>query len=97
MSIASAAHAFARSGQIDEARQRLTQLEQESAVRYVEPYALALIHAALGDDEAALRLLEQGYRDNSFWLGMLARTDTRLASLRGDARFRDLLHRLGVA
>jgi serine/threonine protein kinase/tetratricopeptide (TPR) repeat protein len=97
MSIASAAHAFARSGQIDEARQRLAQLEQESATRYVEPYALALIHAALGDDEAALRLLEQGYRDNSFWLGMLARSDTRLASLRGNARFQDLLHRLGVA
>lgn len=97
MSVAAAAHAYASSGQIDEARQRLAQLEQESAARYVEPYALALIHTALGDHEAALRFLEQGYRDNSFWLGMLVRTDTRLASLHRDARFQDLLHRLGVA
>jgi len=97
MSIAAAAHAYASSGRIDEARQRLAQLEQESAARYVEPYALALIHAALGDTEAALRFLEQGYRDNSFWLGMLVRTDTRLASLRGDARVQSLMHRLGVA
>lgn len=97
MSIAAAAHAYASSGRIDEARQRLAQLEQESAARYVEPYALALIHIALGDSEAALRFLEQGYRDNSFWLGMLVRTDTRLASLHRDARFQDLLRRLGVA
>jgi serine/threonine protein kinase/tetratricopeptide (TPR) repeat protein len=97
LSIAGAAHAYAKAGRIDEARRRLTQLEQESAARYVEPYAIALIHAALDDDEAALRFLEQGYRDNSFWLGMWVRTDTRLAKIRRNARFQDLLSRLGVA
>jgi eukaryotic-like serine/threonine-protein kinase len=97
MSVASAAHAYASCGRIDEARQRLAQLEQESAARYVEPYALGLIHTALGDHEAAFRCLERGYRDNSFWLSVLVRTDTRLASLHRDARFQDLLHRLGVA
>ena len=95
--IAAAAHAYAKAGRIDEARRRLSQLEQESATRYVEPYAIALIHAALGADEAALAFLEQGYRDNSFWLGMWVRTDTRLAHLRTNARFQDLLRRLGVA
>ena len=96
-SIAAAAHAYAKAGRTDEARRRLTQLEQESAARYVEPYAIALIHAALDDNEAALRFLEQGYRDNSFWLGMWVRTDSRLAALHRDARFQDLLRRLGVA
>jgi serine/threonine-protein kinase len=97
MSIAAAAHACAKAGRIDDARQRLAQLEQESVARYVEPYAVALIHAALGDTEAALRFMEQGYRDHSFWLGVWVRTDARLAALHGDARFQDLLRRLGVA
>jgi len=65
--------------------------------RYVEPYAVALIHAVLGDTEAALRFLEQGYRDHSFWLGVWVRTDARLAVLHGDGRFRDLVHRLHQA
>jgi eukaryotic-like serine/threonine-protein kinase len=97
MSIAAVAHACAKAGRIDEARQRLSQLEQESAARYVEPYAVALIHAVLGDTEAALRFLEQGYRDHSFWLGVWVRTDSRLAVLHGDARFQDLVHRLHPA
>jgi TolB-like protein/lipoprotein NlpI len=96
MSVAAAAHAYAMSGRIEEARRRLAELQQAAAERYVEPYAIALIFAALGDPEQALQWLEQAYRDHSFWFAISAKVDPRMDVLRRDARFQDLLRRLGL-
>jgi len=45
----SLAYACATAGRRDETQQLLRQLEERSQQRYVEPYAMALIHAALGE------------------------------------------------
>jgi hypothetical protein len=62
----------------------------------VDPYHLAVVHAGLGDRDLAFRCLEGAYRYHSLWLAGWARCDPRLDPLRGDARFADLLRRLGV-
>ncbi len=94
--VGAAAHAYAMSGRVEEARRRLVELQEARAGRYVEPYGIALVSAALGDREDALRWLEQAYQDHSFWLAFWAKVDPRLDVLRDDARFQDLLRRLGV-
>ncbi len=48
-SIAVLGQAYARNGQVDEARKVLVRLNEEAKSRYVPPYGLALIHLALGD------------------------------------------------
>ena len=82
-------------GQKEEARRRLAALQHARAERYVQPYGIALIYAALGDLEEALRWLEQAYRDHSGWLSLWVNVDPRLDMMRGDAGFPDLLRRLG--
>jgi adenylate cyclase len=94
--VGAAAHAYAVSGQVEEARRRLVELEQARAGRYVEAYAIALVCAGLGDREDALRWLEQAYQEHSFWLAFWAKVDPRLDVLRDDGRFQDLLRRLGL-
>ena len=91
-----AAHAYAVSGQVEEARRRLAELQQARFARYVEPYGIALVCAGLGDREDALRWLEQAYQEHSFWLAFWAKVDPRLDVLRDDIRFQDLLRRLGL-
>ena len=93
--VGAAAHAYATSGQLEEARRRLVEL-QARAGRYVEPYGMALICAALGDLEDALRWLEQAYQDHSVWLALWVKVDPRLDVMREDAGFQDLLRRLGL-
>jgi serine/threonine protein kinase/tetratricopeptide (TPR) repeat protein len=91
-----AGHAYAMAGRLEEARRRLTELTHARVERYLEPYGIALVAAALGDRDAALRWLEQGYQEHSFWLAMWSKVDPRLDPLRDDPRFQDLLRRLGL-
>ena len=93
---AAAAHAYAMSGQIEEARRRLAELQSVSGRRYVQPYAIALVCAGLGDTDDALRWLEQAHRAHAGWWPLWAKGDPRLDVLRDDTRFQDLLRRLGV-
>jgi tetratricopeptide (TPR) repeat protein len=96
IAVAAAAHAYAMAGRTDEARRRLADLQEERAGRYVQHYGLALICAALGETEEALGWLEEAYRHHSFWLAFWSSVDPRLDVLRDDARFQDLLRRLGL-
>ncbi len=96
ISAASAAHAYAMSGRMEEARRRLAELQSAPGGRYVQPYGIALVYASLGDTEEALRWLEQAHREHAGWWDLWAKGDPRLDVLRDDARFQDLLRRLGV-
>jgi Flp pilus assembly protein TadD len=49
---------FANLGRIDEAREALKMLQTLSSVRFVPPYALALIHASLGEKDSAFDHLQ---------------------------------------
>lgn len=50
-----------RSGRTSEARDLLRAMEMASRQRYVPPYALALVHAGLGDADAAFEWLDRAY------------------------------------
>jgi hypothetical protein len=56
---------------------------------------VALLHAALGDADAAVACLQQAYDAHDFWLVWMAR-EPRLDCLRGDPRFRALVARVGL-
>lgn len=90
-----AAHAFvaAASGQRAEATLGLDRLEALRASRYVTPYALALVHAALGQTDEAYARLDNAFDDRSNWLVWL-RLDPRWKTLHGDRRFAERVARL---
>jgi TolB-like protein/DNA-binding winged helix-turn-helix (wHTH) protein/Flp pilus assembly protein TadD len=83
-----------RSGRTAEARDLLGALEMASRQRYVPPYALALVHAGLGDADAAFESLNRAYAARDVHL-MFLTVDVKWDRYRSDPRFRDLLARCG--
>jgi tetratricopeptide (TPR) repeat protein len=90
-------HAYALSGKTAEARKVLERLGELSRERYVAPYNIALIHAGLGDKEAAFAWLERAYDARSYILAVYLNTDVRLRSLYGDPRYESLLQRMKLS
>jgi serine/threonine-protein kinase len=93
-SLAVLGQAYARNGQVDEARKLLARLEEEAKSRYVQPYALALILTGLGDKERAIDELERAYRDGTGSYLFAIKVDPMLDSLRGDPRFDALVQKV---
>ena len=57
---------------------------------------IARVYAGLGQNDEAMRWLEKAYLARSAWLIQLAlKVDSRWDALRSDARFQDLLRRIG--
>jgi serine/threonine-protein kinase len=93
---AALAHVFAISGRTSEAQKTLDELIQLSKRRYVPASYVAWISLGLGDTATALEWLEKAYQERDFYLIYL-KVDPRLDPLRGDAHFKDLLRRVGLA
>ena len=91
--LASLGEAYAQAGHNGEARKILHQLNDLSKQRYVTPYMVARIHAALGEHDDALCWLETAWQGRAAWMIFL-KTDPHLDSLRPDPRFQDLLRRM---
>jgi len=85
-------HVLAGSGRPDEAREILKTLEAVSRERYVPPYALALVHAGLGDGDAAFAWLDRAYEARDVHLIFLT-VDPKWDPYRADPRFAALLAR----
>ncbi|HJR60335.1 MAG TPA: winged helix-turn-helix domain-containing protein [Vicinamibacterales bacterium] len=83
-----------RAGRTAEARDLLGALEMASRQRYVPPYALALVHAGLGDADAAFEWLNRAYAARDVHL-MFLTVDVKWDRYRSDPRFGDLLARCG--
>ena len=83
-----------RSGRTAEARDLLGALELASGQRYVPPYALALVHAGVGDADAAFEWLDRAYAARDVHL-MFLTVDVKWDRYRTDPRFGDLLARCG--
>jgi tetratricopeptide (TPR) repeat protein len=71
------------------------ELETISEKRYVSPYGLAQIYAALNKDEDAFKWLQAAYDDHAVWMGYLA-VDPIFDRYRSDERFKDLLGRVAL-
>jgi hypothetical protein len=87
---------LARSGEVERAREVLAALEAISRERYLPPYSMALVHAGLGDADAALLWLERAIEARDVHLIFLA-VDPKWEGLRRDARFGTLVERCGFA
>jgi tetratricopeptide (TPR) repeat protein len=85
---------LATTGRPNEAREVVTTLTIAARTQYVPPYAVALIHAGLGDRDAAFEWLERAYQAHDVHLVALP-TDAKWDPLRNDARFRALVARCG--
>ncbi len=83
-----------RSGRTAEARDLLGALEMASRQRYVPPYALALVHAGLGDADATFEWLNRAYAARDVHL-MFLTVDVKWDRYRSDPRFGELLARCG--
>jgi hypothetical protein len=87
-------HALVKSGRREEAEDFVRELERTSSIRYVEPYAFALISAALGDIDRAFSWLEKAFQQTSTWITLFLKGDPRMDVLRTDPRCSDLLRRM---
>ncbi len=93
-SLAALGHAYARVGKKPEAQQALEELREMSARRYVAPYWPAIVHAGLGEADAALGQLERAYAERDVWLVWLL-VEPRFENLRTASGFENLIRRLG--
>jgi len=84
---------YAEGGYQAEAQRTLEQLNEFSKQRYVSPYVVARLCAALGKKDEALGWLESGYRERAAFMVWL-KIDSRIDDLRADARLQDLLRRM---
>jgi TolB-like protein/DNA-binding winged helix-turn-helix (wHTH) protein/Flp pilus assembly protein TadD len=87
-------YTLARAGRRDEAREVLTSLEALSRTRYVPPYALALVHAGLGEHDAVFQWLDRAFDVHDVHLIYLP-VDPKWDPYRSDPRFDALLVRCG--
>jgi TolB-like protein/Tfp pilus assembly protein PilF len=93
--VALLARARARTGQPDQARALIEELEQRRGTNYVPPYEMAKVYEALGDRAAALASLESAYEHRSHSMAFLA-IDPQLVRLRSEPQFRQLVERVGL-
>jgi tetratricopeptide (TPR) repeat protein len=85
---------LAKVGRANEAREVLRTLEAVSRLRYVPPYAMALVYAGLGEREAVFEWLDKAYAARDVHLIFLP-VDPKWDPYRADARFEALLARCG--
>ena len=85
----------ALAGEKNQALRTVRDLQELSTARYVSPYGIAQIYAALNDKEQTYKWLEVAYRDRAVWMSYLA-VDPLFDSIRSEEHFRDLLRRVGL-
>ena len=66
-----------------------------SAQKYCSPYDMAMVYVGLGENDEAFAWMQRAFEQRSLWLGYL-NVEPQLDSLRGDARFRELVGRVGL-
>ncbi len=86
---------FQLAGKKEQAQNALASLIQLSHKQHVSFYRLALLHAALGDQEQALDCLERAFQCRSGKLSFL-KIDLLFDSLHNSERYADLLRRIGI-
>jgi DNA-binding winged helix-turn-helix (wHTH) protein/Tfp pilus assembly protein PilF len=87
---------YGKTGRVDQARAVLARFtDLARAGRYASGYAVAVVHAGLGDFTRALETLQAAYDERSHWLVWLKR-DPRWDEIRADRRFKGLVRQVGL-
>ena len=94
--LAMRAYVQAGAGQQDEARRTLAQLEEMNRHAPSDPQLFVWPYVGLGDKQKALDALVQAYASHSNIITSL-KVEPAFDPLRGEPRFQDLLHRVGLA
>jgi len=90
------ARSLAKAGQREEAIHEREKLIAQSAIRYVPEVGLAIVHAALGENEEALTRLEKDFAERSLFPPFYA-VDPVFDDLRDDPGFDELVRRVELA
>ena len=93
--VAGEAYVYAQQGKRDRAQAILQRLDSLRRTEYVTAYAVALVHAALGQSDSAFTWLDRAVDERTHWLLWLDR-DRRWDPIRADPRFRRLTTRVGL-
>src|SRR5262249_16624289 len=93
VSIAARGFVAGVAGRADEARKTLVEMERLESRKFVTSYGVALVHAGLGQTDAAFASLNRAFDERSNWLVWL-RLDPRWTGLRSDSRFAELVGRM---
>jgi Tfp pilus assembly protein PilF len=93
--VAGVGYVYAQQGHRDRARAVLRQLDSLSQSEYVTAYAVALVHAALGQRDSTFVWLTRAVSERTHWLLWLNR-DRRWDPVRSDPRFRTIARRVGL-
>ncbi|HEX8176197.1 MAG TPA: protein kinase [Pyrinomonadaceae bacterium] len=88
-------HAYAASGNRDEAMKVLNQLKEIEKQQYIPAYHFVILYAGLGDRDSAFEWLEKTYRDRTSRMTIL-QVDPYLDPLRSDPRFAEIVQRVGL-
>jgi hypothetical protein len=81
-----------REGALEIARQ----LEEASAVTYVNPYLICLVYLGIGDLDQAFAWLEKAYEEKSSFVVSIA-SEPKWHPVRSDPRFQSILERIGFS
>lgn len=88
--------AYAVSGKRRQAEEVLTRLRKQADGSYAAPFQIAMVYTGLGNKDQALASLEKAYEARSWYMTWL-KVEPALDSLREDARFKDLVRRVGFS
>jgi TolB-like protein/Tfp pilus assembly protein PilF len=86
---------FGISGERARAEEILRQLQDLRKQNYVQPVSIALVYTGLGEKDEAFEWLDKAYEEHAQWLSEI-KVDPAFDPLRTDARFTDLLKRVGL-
>jgi tetratricopeptide (TPR) repeat protein len=93
--LSAVAGAYARTGRSDKGALLRRRLEELARERYVSPYDLATVSLVFGDEDRALTLFEEAYRQHSS--GMIFLRARNFANFRQREQFQQLVHRMHFA
>jgi len=88
-------YAYAKTGRRDKAEDAIKKLRDLEKTEPVDSYDFAVLYVGLGDKDKAFVELEKSFNERGYYVPLL-RVDPLMDPLRDDARFADLMRRVGL-
>jgi len=89
-------YVYAISGRRAEAQKLVKELQERATHEFIDPYYVAIIYLGLDDQEQTFAWLNRAHQERSSWL-LWMRVEPKFDRLRSDARFAELVQRVGLA